>query len=293
MRTVNLAGEPLPRSLADRLYATGTVERVWNLYGPSEDTTYSTFARVPRTASAPPAIGRPLAATRAYVVAEDGEAQPVSVPGELYLGGAGLARGYLHRPDLTAERFLPDPFAVEPGVRLYRTGDRVRWTAAGELEFLGRLDHQVKIRGFRIELGEIEAVLRALPGVREAVVARPRGRIDGSVESPGDRRLVAYVAGDAARRRAAALPARAAAGATWCRPPSWRSPRCPSLPTARWTGRPCRRRNGGALPRRTRRRGRRSKRSSPASGPKCSAPSVWGWPTTSSSWGATRCWPPG
>ncbi len=191
VRTVNLAGEPLPRALADRLYATGTVERVWNLYGPSEDTTYSTFARVPRAGSAAPAIGRPLTATRTYVLAQGGEVQPVGVPGELYLGGAGLARGYLHRPDLTAERFLPDPFAPEPGARLYRTGDRVRWTAGGELEFLGRLDHQVKIRGFRIELGEIEAVLRRLPGVREAVVL---AREDAS----GDRRLVAYVVGDIA-----------------------------------------------------------------------------------------------
>ncbi|HBL30033.1 MAG TPA: non-ribosomal peptide synthetase, partial [Acidobacteria bacterium] len=151
IRTVNLAGEPLPRSLADRLYATGTVERIWNLYGPSEDTTYSTFVRVSRIGSAAPGIGRPVTATRAFVLSYRGEVQPVGVPGELYLGGAGLARGYLHRPDLTAERFLPDPFAAEPGARLYRTGDRVRWTAGGELEFLGRLDHQVKIRGFRIE----------------------------------------------------------------------------------------------------------------------------------------------
>src|SRR4029077_4414926 len=168
------------------LYAPGTVERVWNLYGPSEDTTYSTFALVPRAGSAAPGIGRPLTAPRAYVLAPEGEAQPVGVPGELYLGGSGLARGYLHRPDLTAERFLPDPFAAEPGLRLYRTGDRVRWTAGGELEFLGRLDHQVKIRGFRIELGEIEAALASLPGVREAVVVA------------GDRRLVAYVVGSLA-----------------------------------------------------------------------------------------------
>ncbi|HSF38618.1 MAG TPA: non-ribosomal peptide synthase/polyketide synthase, partial [Thermoanaerobaculia bacterium] len=195
VRTVNLAGEPLPRALADRLYAMGTLERVWNLYGPSEDTTYSTSARVARDGSAAPVIGRPLMATRAYVLTQGWETQPVGVPGELYLGGAGLARGYLHRPDFTAERFLPDPFAVEPGARLYRTGDRVRWTAAGELEFLGRLDHQVKIRGFRIELGEIEAALATLSGVRDAVVV---AREDRSGGGSYDRRLVAYVTGDAA-----------------------------------------------------------------------------------------------
>ncbi len=184
VRTVNLAGEPLPRALAARLYATGTVERVWNLYGPSEDTTYSTCARVARDGLEAPRIGRPVTATRAHVLAGGLDPLPAGILGELYLGGAGLARGYLHRPGLTAERFLPDPFAEEPGARLYRTGDRVRWTAAGELEFLGRFDHQVKIRGFRIELGEIEAALLALPGVREAVVVAREDR------------LVAYVAGD-------------------------------------------------------------------------------------------------
>ncbi|HSK79450.1 MAG TPA: amino acid adenylation domain-containing protein, partial [Thermoanaerobaculia bacterium] len=190
VRTVNLAGEPLPRSLADRIHATGTVERLWNLYGPSEDTTYSTFARIDRESSEAPGIGRPVAATRAYVLAGGMEPVPVGVPGELCLAGAGLARGYLHRPDLTAERFLPDPFAAEPGARTYRTGDLVRWRPGGSLDFLGRLDHQVKIRGFRIEPGEIEAALAALPGVREAVVTVRE-------DTPGERRLVAYVAGDA------------------------------------------------------------------------------------------------
>ena len=187
VRTVNLAGEPLPRTLADRLYATGTVEHVWNLYGPSEDTTYSTFARVPREGSAAPGIGRPIAATQAYVLAAGPEPLPVpvGVTGELYLGGAGLARGYLHRPDLTAERFVPDPFGGGAGGRLYRTGDLVRRLGDGSLEFLGRLDHQVKVRGFRIELGEVESVLASLPGVREAVAVVREDR------------LIAYVAGDA------------------------------------------------------------------------------------------------
>jgi amino acid adenylation domain-containing protein len=207
VRTVNLAGEPLHRSLAERIYATGTVERVWNLYGPTEDTTYSTFAQVARESSSAPAIGRPVTATKAYVLGFGPDLVPLGVAGELHLGGAGLARGYLHRPDLTAERFVPDPLAGEPGARLYRTGDLARWTAAGELELLGRLDHQVKIRGFRIELGEIEAALAALPGVREAAVVVRE-------DTAGDRRLVAFVAanGDSApagelrRQLASTLP---------------------------------------------------------------------------------------
>ena len=190
LRTVSLAGEPLPPQLADRIYSHPQVERVWNLYGPTEDATYSTGTRVERGA-ARVSIGRPLPGTRAYVL--DARFQPVpgGVPGELFLAGAGGARGYLGRPDLTAERFLPDPFGTVPGGRLYRTGDLARWLASGELEHLGRQDHQVKVRGFRIELGEIEAVLAALPGVREAVVV--------ARENPaGDRRLVAYVVGDVA-----------------------------------------------------------------------------------------------
>jgi amino acid adenylation domain-containing protein len=184
-RTINLAGEPLQEVLARRIYATGTVERLFNLYGPTEDTTYSTFSLVPREGA--PSIGYPIAGTRAVVLDRWGHPAPVGVPGDLYLGGAGLARGYLGRPALTAERFVPDPLAEEPGARLYRTGDLVRWRPTGELEFLGRRDHQVKIRGFRIELGEIEEALGALPGVREAAVLA-RGEAKGE-----DRRLVAYV----------------------------------------------------------------------------------------------------
>src|SRR5947209_3144604 len=191
LRTVNLAGEALAPQLAERIYRHPQVEQVWNLYGPTEDATYSTWARVERGA-ARVSIGRPLPGTRAYVLDRHLQPVPGGVPGELFLAGAGGARGYLGRPDLTAERFLPDPFGTRPGGRLYRTGDLARWLASGELEHLGRLDQQVKVRGFRIEPGEIEAVLLSLAGVREAVVL---ARSDGSDRS---QRLVAYVAGDVA-----------------------------------------------------------------------------------------------
>ncbi len=184
--TVNLAGEPLPGSLVAQIYERETVRRVMNLYGPSEDTTYSTAAFVAAGSRREPTIGRPLPGTRAYVLDPAGQLAAVGVPGELFLGGAGLARGYLGRPGLTAERFVPDPFAATPGARLYRTGDLARFLPDGELHFLGRIDHQVKVRGFRIELGEIEAALRAHPEVGEAVAL---ARCDG-----GDARLVAYVA---------------------------------------------------------------------------------------------------
>ncbi|HYH44949.1 MAG TPA: amino acid adenylation domain-containing protein, partial [Thermoanaerobaculia bacterium] len=183
VRTVNLAGEPLKGSLAQALYAIGA-ERVRNLYGPSEDTTYSTFETVVRGNRREPAIGRPIAGTWARLLDRHLELVPVGVPGEIYLGGAGLARGYLGRPELTAERFVPDP--LEPGARLYRTGDLGRLLPDGRIEYMGRLDNQVKVRGFRIELGEIETALEAHPQVREAVVVA-RG------EAGGDRFLAAYV----------------------------------------------------------------------------------------------------
>ncbi|HEX3530991.1 MAG TPA: condensation domain-containing protein, partial [Thermoanaerobaculia bacterium] len=189
VRTVGLAGEPLQRDLVQRIYATAPgVERVLNLYGPSETTTYSTWEAMDpegRGDAAPPAIGRPITGTRAHVLDGALAPVPIGVPGELFLSGAGLARGYLGRPALTAERWLPDPFAVAAGGRLYRTGDRVRRRPDGRLDLLGRADTQVKIRGFRIEPGEIEAALTALPAVAQAaVVAGDEG---------GDRRLVAWV----------------------------------------------------------------------------------------------------
>ncbi|MES1241756.1 MAG: amino acid adenylation domain-containing protein [Acidobacteriota bacterium] len=184
VRTVNLAGEPLRRSLARRVEALGTVERLLNLYGPSEDTTYSTWTAVP-VEDREPTIGRPLPGTQVYLFDSSLRPVPVGVAGELCLAGAGLARGYLGRPELTAERFVPDPFGPE-GSRLYRTGDLARWLRDGQIEYLGRADHQVKVRGFRIELGEVEAALLAHPGVREAAVL--------ALGEGGERRLAAYVA---------------------------------------------------------------------------------------------------
>ncbi len=189
VRTLNLAGEALPAPLARALYDLGTVERVGNLYGPTEDTTYSTYSLVERGAD-PVLVGRPAANTRAYVLDRHFQPVPVGVVGELYLAGDKLARGYAARPDLTAERFLPSPFGPA-GSRMYRVMDRVRWRPDGELEYFGRTDFQVKVRGFRIEPGEIEAVLGRHPAVRD-VVAVVRE------DAPGDRRIVAYVtpAGD-------------------------------------------------------------------------------------------------
>ncbi|HSG40149.1 MAG TPA: amino acid adenylation domain-containing protein, partial [Thermoanaerobaculia bacterium] len=186
VRTVNLGGEPLRGALAAQVHALGTVGRLLNLYGPSEDTTFSTVADVGPEGE--PTIGRILTNSWGYILDRRLRPVPAGVAGELYLGGAGISRGYLGRPDMTAERYVPDPFPRDPGGRLYKTGDLVRLRNDGELEFLGRLDHQVKIRGFRVELGEIEAALLAYPPVRDAAVL--------TLGEGGDRRLVAYVAGE-------------------------------------------------------------------------------------------------
>ncbi len=180
LRTLVVAGEACPVDLARRW---GAGRRLVNAYGPTETTVCATawvYDGGERLLA-----GRPIQNLEVYVLDSAGLPVPAGVSGELLVGGIGLARGYHGRPDLTAERFVPHPFAVEPGERLYRTGDLVRFTAEGEIEFLGRIDHQVKIRGVRVELGEVEAALRSQPGVREAVAV---SRQDGSAPS----RLVAY-----------------------------------------------------------------------------------------------------
>ncbi|MGF1478205.1 MAG: amino acid adenylation domain-containing protein, partial [Cyanophyceae cyanobacterium] len=204
VKNVNLAGEALHNDLVQQLYQQG-IEKVYNLYGPTEDTTYSTFALIEQGTVGAPSIGRPIANTQVYILDPQLQPVPIGIPGELYIGGAGLARGYLNRPELTTEKFIspsllatgnrtaidnsetPNPFSLSPfPLTLYRTGDLARYRPDGNIEYLGRLDHQVKIRGFRIELGEIEAVLAECPQVQQAVVTARE-------DTPGYQRLVAYV----------------------------------------------------------------------------------------------------
>ena len=176
-------GEPLSRQLADSLLE--RVDELWNMYGPTETTIWSTLDQVERD-GAPISIGGPIGNTQVHVLDPTGEPVPIGVVGEICIGGAGVASGYRKRPALTAERFVPDAFSVEAGRRLYRTGDLGRWGRNGKLYHLGRLDHQIKIRGYRIELGEIESALQGHPAIAEAVAAVRDARAD-------DPRLVAYV----------------------------------------------------------------------------------------------------
>ncbi len=221
-------GEALPQALADRLLETGA--HLWNLYGPTEATIWSTLyemgkgRRSDRVACAqrnpgqsdvshgirdtPLSVGTPIANTQIYILDEHLQPVPIGVAGELYIGGAGLARGYRNRPDLTAAQFIPNPFAAG---RLYKTGDLARYLANGDILLLGRIDYQVKVRGFRIELGEIEAVLNRHPGVHQGVVVAARSNVrskhfsvsESVSESAShrklfeaDKRLVAYVVPD-------------------------------------------------------------------------------------------------
>jgi acyl-coenzyme A synthetase/AMP-(fatty) acid ligase/acyl carrier protein len=188
-RCLVIGGEASRRDWAQELAATAPCA-IFNHYGPTETTvgvlTYRVDGDAGAAGSAALPIGRPLPNVRAYVLDAARQPVPIGVPGELCIGGDCVARGYLNRPELTADAFVPDPFAATPGARLYRTGDLARWQADGNIEFLGRRDDQVKIRGFRVEIGEVEAALRRHPGVRDCVVI---AREDAAQA----RRLVAYV----------------------------------------------------------------------------------------------------
>ena len=187
-------GEALPRELADRLLP--CARELWNLYGPTETTVYSALCRV-HAGSGPILVGKPVDNTQIHIVDRHMKLLPAGVPGELLIGGDGLATGYRGRPDLTAEKFVSDPFGA-PGGRLYRSGDLALWRRDGTLEVIGRIDHQIKLRGFRIELGEIESVLAQYPAVTQAVVHCREDR-------PGDKRLVAYVTANGEAPATAAL----------------------------------------------------------------------------------------
>jgi len=179
-----LGGEALPVSLAQQLRALLPGGLI-NMYGPTETTVWSAAHPVGECASSVP-IGRPIANTQIHILDKNLQPVPIGVPGEIFIGGDGVTRGYLNRPDLTAEKFIRNPFNTDASARIYRTGDLGRWLADGNIEFLGRLDHQVKIRGHRIELGEIETALGRHSSVRETVVVVRE-------DSPDDQRLVAYI----------------------------------------------------------------------------------------------------
>jgi len=185
--TINLAGEALKTDLVGQIYKLPHIQRVFDLYGPSEDTTYSTFAL--RRAGGSATIGRPISNTQVHLLDAELQAVPEGMSGEICLSGLGLARGYLHRPDLTADRFIPNGFTQDGSTRLYRTGDIARRLPDGSLEYLGRIDNQIKLRGFRIELSEIEIRLSQYPSIRDCVV---------TVKSNdrGEKFLVAYFVAD-------------------------------------------------------------------------------------------------
>ena len=217
--TIILAGERLTRRLANTIFEAVPGVRLINCYGPTETTVYSTWAEVDRVDSLEPSIGQAIWNTTLYVLDSGRALVPPGAPGELFIGGAGVARGYLGRPDLTAERFIANPYGPN---RLYRTGDRVRWQANGQLEYLERVDHQIKIYGVRVEPGEIEASLLSLPGVAAAVVMLQR-------DSDGVARLVAYLVKPRMGRRQRQMCVRPLNGncrATWCPRILFGSTRC-------------------------------------------------------------------
>jgi acyl-coenzyme A synthetase/AMP-(fatty) acid ligase len=200
VRALLFGGEAVTARWAHEVLQHGAPTRLLHVYGPTESTTYASWhlvEHVPQDASTIP-IGRPISNTQIYLLNERLHPVPIGVAGELYIGGEGLARGYVNQPAMTADKFIPDPFSVTPGSRLYKTGDLARFRDDGSIEFLGRIDHQIKLRGFRIELGEIQVNLETFPGVREAAVLLRR-------DHPGGSQLVAYVVPDTD----AALPSHA------------------------------------------------------------------------------------
>ena len=186
--TVLCGGEALSEDLKQHLLQ--HVPQVWNMYGPTETTIWSMLKKISKDEEQL-SIGQPIANTGIYLLDSHLRPVPIGVSGELYIAGAGLALGYLHRPELSAEKFIPNPFAITAGERMYKTGDLARYLPDGNIEYIGRADEQIKLRGFRIELGEIEAALHAQPGIRESVVLVRQ-------DSPGDKRLVAYIVAEAA-----------------------------------------------------------------------------------------------
>ena len=186
LHTIVTAGEKCTTDLVKRW---GAGRQFVNAYGPTETTVCASMFETDAKDEKAPPIGKPIENFQLYVLDAYGNPLPIGVAGELHIGGVGLARGYLKQPDLTAEKFIPDPFSGKPGSRLYRSGDLARFLEDGNIEFLGRIDHQVKVRGFRIELGEIESVLAELPNVQDVVVLARE-------DKPGDRRLVAYLAAE-------------------------------------------------------------------------------------------------
>lgn len=185
LKAAIVAGQACPASVVQRHYGLFPSARLYNEYGPTEATVWSTVEEC-RPEEQNVAIGKPVPYTRAYVLDRECQLCPLGAPGEFYIGGAGITRGYLNQPGLTAERFVPDPFATDPGGRMYRTGDRVRFRQDGRLDYLGRVDWQIKIRGYRLEPEEVEAALKSLPEVRDAAVAAKSG-------PSGEARLAAYI----------------------------------------------------------------------------------------------------
>jgi amino acid adenylation domain-containing protein len=186
VRSVMLSGEALQPSLVEQLYSRTSVRTVFNLYGASEASTYTTCVSLARGVSKPLPIGRPIANTQVYLLDSHMQLAEVGAEAEVHIGGVGLARGYVNQPELDSRKFIPNCFSNEYGARLYKTGDLGRYLSDGSIEFLGRIDEQVKIRGFRVELGEIEAALKQHAAVADAAVLLRE-------DAPGDKRLVAYV----------------------------------------------------------------------------------------------------